>query len=141
MLWYMAAIEFVTMALLQFLYASERVVVRFQCHDPRMDQGGYEVLVPPLSDVRSHVDQYGFVSFVIGCAFGSAPVFLAFCRSVKSIGPLMTLCTVGFHSTLTKSVYTTWLRRFLRYGREMQVGCLVQIGCTLLGRCIGSTYC
>lgn len=44
--WNTAAIEFITMALVRFLHASECGVVGFQCYVPWMSQGGCGVLVP-----------------------------------------------------------------------------------------------
>lgn len=43
--WHIAAIDFITMALIRLLYDAKRGVVWLQYYDPRMGQGGRGVLV------------------------------------------------------------------------------------------------
>lgn len=62
------ALEFVTLALVRFLFAAEHGVVGFSRYEPRMGQGGCKVLVPLAGCELRRVDHYGFASFFLGCA-------------------------------------------------------------------------
>lgn len=78
-----SGIAFVTMVLVQFLDAVERSSVTFPRYDPQMGQGGCKGLFPLLSVAGRCVYHYGFASFVFGCAFDSARVYLLYCRLAK----------------------------------------------------------
>lgn len=69
--------------MVRFLQVAKRGVVAFQCYDSQMVQGGCGVTVLLLSGIRHRVDHYGFVLFVVGCAFDFARAYLAHCRSTE----------------------------------------------------------
>lgn len=123
--WHISAMEFVTMALGWVLHGVEWGVVGFQCCDPPMGQGACGVLVPLSSGIRRIAHHYGFVSFVVDCAFDSLRVYLVYFCSGKSIGRLIKAYTVGLHTSLPTAVLTTGLKWFFRPGWKMRVGTLV----------------
>lgn len=47
-------------------------VVGFSCYDLLMGEGDCQVLIPRAACVCCRVDNYGFPSFALGCAFDSA---------------------------------------------------------------------
>lgn len=53
---HVAALEFITLALMQSLCADELGVVGFQCYDLRMGQGGWGELVPLAVGVRHRIN-------------------------------------------------------------------------------------
>lgn len=60
------AIEFVKMELVRLLNSAERHVVRSQCYEPWMGQGGCGVLVQLSPRVRCAVSYYGYKSLAVG---------------------------------------------------------------------------
>lgn len=81
--WCIAAIEFVRMALVRFFHVTERGVVGSHCYDPRMGQRARKVLVPLSSGIHRCVDHYGIAYFVVGIVFDYALTNFAYCCSVE----------------------------------------------------------
>lgn len=77
--WHVHALEFVILALIQFLVVAERAAV--SCHDPRRVHGLCGVNTSLSSGVRLHMDHYGFVQIVTGCTFDHAPAYHVYRRS------------------------------------------------------------
>lgn len=76
--WHLTAFEIVMMALVRFLYTSERGVVGFQCYDWQMVQCGCEVLFRLSAGVDLPVDHYSFPYFILGCSFDSSLANMAY---------------------------------------------------------------
>lgn len=79
--WNMADLELVMLALIRFLVVVERDVVGYDFHDARTGHGGCGVTTPLSSSFRRRVDHYGFVQLVGGCPFDPTTAHLAYGHS------------------------------------------------------------
>lgn len=59
------------LAMVQFLFTAERVVIGFHFFVCGTGPGRTRVVVPLVASVRRHVDKYVFAYFIVGCAFYS----------------------------------------------------------------------
>lgn len=93
-MWSIAGIDFVIIAVMGFHQAAEHGVAWFQCYEPQMGKGGRGMLIPLSPGIRSHVDHFGFASFVFGCDFILPLPNSRITAQQKPIGLLLTVCTV-----------------------------------------------
>lgn len=86
---HVAALEFVTWALMHFLATAEKVSVRYECNNPQMGSRGCRVLVPLPSEVRRRIDHHSFSLLVTGFTFDFALAYLAYrCSAEMDWSPL-----------------------------------------------------
>lgn len=82
-IWYVAALEFVILALMRFVVVAERRAEGYDCRCSRMGHGGYSVIPPLWNGVQRRLNHLGFAQFVTGCSFNPAATYVAYRRSAK----------------------------------------------------------
>lgn len=77
--WYVSAMEIVTMALVRSRFAARHSVARFSFYGLHMSYGGCMLLIRLEAGVCGRVDYHDIPSFVLGCAFDLVLAYLL-CR-------------------------------------------------------------
>lgn len=109
--WHIAAMELATMVHMQFLHAAEQGIVGLQFYHWQMGQGGCGVLAPLSSGVFRRVDT---TALLLSSSFALSISLLPTWRVVAqwtSIGHLLNVYLIGFHTDLRTSMYSTCLKQ------------------------------
>lgn len=107
-----------------FTWLSE-ALLRSNCYDQRMDQGGSVVLVHIATGVHCCVHVFGFCGLIIGRAFDSNSAYLAYLCSAEIHWSSLDIAHCSFtYSFADGRIFA--LKLFSCCGREKRVGILVQ---------------
>lgn len=81
--WHIAALKFVAMTPVRFVYRAERGIIWFQYYDPLIGQDSCALFAPFASNVRRFVHHHRFSLFEIRCTFDSAFPFAKYLVSAE----------------------------------------------------------
>lgn len=126
-----AALAFVTMVLVRFLYPAERGVIRFHYYDWQMDK---EVEGCSSHFLRTFIVAWTMMAFG-GLSSGALLIqpwhIWRIVAQHRLIGRLRIGYFVGFHTSLKTAVNTSWSMRLFRYGTRRQMGHWVWMNCMM----------
>lgn len=123
--WHVAAIEFVTMALVHFLHAGQRGFVGIRSYEAQLSHEGCGLLVCLSIVVRRRDYHCGFASLVVDVLLIPPLRFSHTASHQKSTGSLLILCTVDFHAEFPTGVYKELLKAVLPSLNKDASGALV----------------